>query len=213
MKSTTSTTSDLLQETISGVASLVEQGAQLTLDLLNGLTNTASASIGRPSGSALTSMLKAPSRHSCCKIPPPCWLPRSAGHVVSHVCAGSSASTWISVTNCGMGKRVITFDDAGKGLVTFSPISLTLGPLESGDVKATFTPPATASDCEDGEQTVIVWVHGCKEHYFRWTLKNVRRGVTCSCHEICIEDCPDYLHHWYDHFYCARPCASQGRKG
>jgi hypothetical protein len=21
-----------------------------------------------------------------------------------------------------------------------------------------------------------------------------------------VEDCPDLLHHWYDHFYCNRPC-------
>jgi len=24
--------------------------------------------------------------------------------------------------------------------------------------------------------------------------------------DIEIEDCPDLIHHWYDHFYCPRPC-------
>jgi len=40
----------------------------------------------------------------------------------------------------------------------------------------------------------------------RWTIKQTSRGGTC-CHEVDIDDGPDYLHHWYDHFYCERPCA------
>jgi hypothetical protein len=222
MRSTTASetirnTSDLWQQAISSTASLAEQSTQLALEFLNSLAGSASSqignlSMGNLSMSNLASMMKMPSMQSCCNIPTPCWMPRSAGHVISHVCAGSPASAWIRVTNCGHTTRTITFDDAAKQLVTFSPVSLTLGPMESGEVKATFTPTTTASDCKDGEQSAIVWIHGCKEYYLRWTIKNVRRGVTCSCHEIHIEDCPDYLHHWYDHFYCPRPCATQGQK-
>ncbi len=51
----------------------------------------------------------------------------------------------------------------------------------------------------------ILWVDGCNQHYLRWT---VIVGSTSfdSCHEVRVDDCPDYRHHWYDHFYCARPC-------
>jgi hypothetical protein len=24
-----------------------------------------------------------------------------------------------------------------------------------------------------------------------------------------VEDCPDLIHHWYDHFYCPRPCIEE----
>ncbi len=203
-------TGELLQQTIGTATSLVEQSAQIAMDFLNALTDSMGKNVP---ASGVTPILKLPKMHSCCKIPPPCWMPREAGHVVSHVCAGSAASIWICVSNCGIEKRTITFDDAGKGVITFDPATLVLGPMEEGEVKATFTPPASAGHCEGGEHNAIVWIHGCKEHYLRWTLKNVKRGVSCSCHEIRIEDCPDYLHHWYDHFYCHRPCTHHGRKG
>ncbi|HZS54995.1 MAG TPA: hypothetical protein VFA65_11370 [Bryobacteraceae bacterium] len=107
-----------------------------------------------------------------------------------------------------MDKRTIAFDDGGKKSVTFQPSTLTLGPLESGCITATLT---AAGEC-DGEQSAIVWVRGCKEHYIRWTVKTLKRGANCACHEISIDDCPDYIHHWYDHFYCPRPCTSQRRQ-
>jgi hypothetical protein len=50
-----------------------------------------------------------------------------------------------------------------------------------------------------------VWIHGCVEHAVRWTVRVAGRGGD-SCNELDIDDCPDYVHHWYDHFYCARPC-------
>jgi hypothetical protein len=31
----------------------------------------------------------------------------------------------------------------------------------------------------------------------------------CADTEVEIEDCPDLIHHWYDHFYCERPCPSR----
>ena len=27
--------------------------------------------------------------------------------------------------------------------------------------------------------------------------------------ELTVEDCPDLVHHWYDHFYCPRPCPNR----
>jgi hypothetical protein len=63
--------------------------------------------------------------------------------------------------------------------------------------------PADAATGQEYE--VLLWVRGCQNHYLRWTLKVANRGASC-CHEVEVEDCPDLIHHWYDHFYCERPC-------
>jgi hypothetical protein len=54
----------------------------------------------------------------------------------------------------------------------------------------------------------IIWVDGCKLHYLIWHVSVGTVGFD-SCHEVEVDDCPDYVHHWYDHFYCARPCFNQ----
>jgi hypothetical protein len=208
---TSTTTSDtiknagnLLQQTITTWTNLLEQSASLSVELLNSITSNTK-------GFDFSSM-KMPMPASCgCKIPPPCWMPQSAGCVVSRVCSGTPAVLCIRVTNCGSTERTISFDDAGKHLVTFQPSALTLGPMETGTVSATLA--SSSSPCESGEQTALVWIRGCKEHYVRWTVQTVKRAGAGCCHEICVEDCLDFIHHWYDHFYCARPCPSQKRAG
>ena len=52
---------------------------------------------------------------------------------------------------------------------------------------------------------VLLWVVGCNTHYLRWIVEPAD-GISSSCHEVEIDDCPDFVHHWYDHFYCDRPC-------
>jgi len=65
-------------------------------------------------------------------------------------------------------------------------------------------PEGTAS----GERfDALVWVDGCRQHFLRWVVSVGGAGIDTS-HEIAIADCPDYRHHWYDHFYCPRPCPS-----
>jgi len=200
---------NLLHQTITTWTNLVEQSASLSVQLLNSI---ASQTQGFDfSGMKMPiPMQMAP---SCgCKIPPPCWMPQSAGRVVSHVCPGTPAVLCIRVTNCGPTERTITFDDAGKKLVTFQPATLTLGPMETGMVSATLA-GSSATPCEGEEQTALVWIRGCKEHYIRWTVQGVKRAAAECSHEICVEDCPDFIHHWYDHFYCARPCQAPKRAG
>jgi hypothetical protein len=212
---------DLMQQTITTFASLIEQSTSLSLEWLNSLTSNTQgfdfSSIKIPTMMPTTSSCGCKSCGSkstsgCgCKIPPPCWMPQSAGCVVSRVCAGTSAALSIRVENCGPDERTITFDDAGKNLVTFQPASLTLGPMETGTVTATLA--SSSSSGEGGEHSVLVWIHGCKEYYIRWTVQTAKRASSVCSHEICIEDCPDFIHHWYDHFYCARPCPPQERAG
>lgn len=87
--------------------------------------------------------------------------------------------------------------------VTIEPPNLALGPMERDFVTASVPVPTDAISGQEGE--VLLWVHGCQNHYLRWTVKVASRGASC-CHEVGVEDCPDLVHHWYDHFYCERPC-------
>lgn len=140
-----------------------------------------------------------------CDIPPPCWMPRELGEVRSHVCAGGTATLRVRVTNCGASPRKVAVEakPASAG-VTIDPSSLALGPLERGVVVASLAIPAKAGLGE--EQEALIWVRGCRDHVLRWTVRVASRGGDC-CHEIEVEDCPDLIHHWYDHFYCERPCS------
>lgn len=151
-------------------------------------------------------------RSGCCTIPPPCWMPQPLGECTSHVSKCKTACIRFRITNCDRVQRDIRVDAPGSNAakVTLSPPSLSLGPMERGTVTACVAIP---DDAKDGDQTeILLWVHGCKEYYFRWTVSVGTLG-TDSCHEIEVCDCPDYLHHWYDHFYCPRPCPRDRTQG
>jgi hypothetical protein len=139
----------------------------------------------------------------CCEIPPPCWMPRELCRVVSHGCAGAKAQLRLRITNGGLGTRTITVEATGAsaGMVTIDSPSLVLGTFEQGTVTASVTIPDQGASAVD----VLLWVHGCKDYVVRWCI-DVSDGGCSSLHEVDVEDCPDYIHHWYDHFYCARPC-------
>jgi len=142
-------------------------------------------------------------RRSCCDIPPACWAPRSLGEVRSFVCAGATASVRIRVTNCQlrMSSTEVSFADPAQGKV--EPPSATLGPMERKSFTASIAVPSDAAKGREIE--TLLWVRGCNAYYLRWIVE-VRENASQSCHEIEVEDCLDYVHHWYDHFYCDRPC-------
>ena len=184
--------------TQSAVADSIRDGARIGAGLLQALAD--SRLVG-DIGSRL-------SRKCSCDIPPPCWMPRSLGEVKSFVCAGGTAVLRLRITNCGADGenfRVEVTNNPKKD-VTIAPAALALGSMERGVVTLTLSSKAAASKGEERE--LLVWVRGCHDHYTRWTV-TVGRGAD-SCHELDVEDCPDYLHHWYDHFYCPRPCPNSG---
>jgi hypothetical protein len=115
------------------------------------------------------------------------------------------------ITNCSMATRTITISTTTTvtGL-SFSVTDLTLGPMERGVVEVSYTIPATAHQGEATE--ILLWIQGCKLHFLRWTVK-----VTSACADTTVEvnvsDCPDLVHHWYDHFYCPRPCLQDRPRG
>jgi hypothetical protein len=198
------TVSDSIQDITASLSSLMEHAVSTGTELLQ---------ILRASGSDLTSKvapalkgLNLPRSRCGCDIPPPCWMPKELPEVCSHVCLGASATLRLRITNGGMAARTISVQaDSGASV---NPASLQLGPMQRGSITVTFTVPATA--CDNDRTEILIWVNGCNRFYLRWTVRVSRRGCD-SCHEVDVEDCPDYIHHWYDHFYCPRPCPTQLR--
>jgi hypothetical protein len=123
--------------------------------------------------------------------------------VTSHVCAGGTATLRIEITNCGAVPRTYKAEvGGGPSGVTVSPAALVLGPMERGAIVVSAAVPA---DAGSDYRHQYLWVRGCYDHYARWTVRVTARGADC-CHELEVEDCPDLIHHWYDHFYCQHPC-------
>lgn len=146
---------------------------------------------------------------STCSIPPPCWLPQSLGDRTSHVSRCSTVCLELELDNCGLEGRRVKVAAKGDQNVTVSPNELDLGPLERGRVKVCVHVPDDAKTGSRKEVTVVV--AGCKVHYLRWTISVGTFGLSTD-HRVRVEDCPDYVHHWYDHFYCARPCGGRSAK-
>jgi hypothetical protein len=134
-----------------------------------------------------------------CEIPRPCWADQPLGSVCSEACPGATATLRFCITNCGNTPRTYTVD----GAPTSTPATLTLGPQERGYVVVSATLPPDAS-CGTAKE-YLVWVRGCKRHFLRWEVVASRQEC-CECAEVHVEDCPDLIHHWYDHFYCDRHC-------
>jgi len=215
------TTTRPLAETANMIGDLIEQSARFYLDLLSSLSGSGLVAtidqmqdqmrrqMQQMTPGQLMGLMRrmAPQMRTggCgCDIPPPCWAPQPIGEVLSHSCPGATATIRLRVTNCGATQRAITVEAAGKTPgVKIDPPNLSLGPMERGVVAVSVSLPADAAQCQD--QEVLLWVRGCQQHYLRWTVRVSSRGGSC-CHEVDVEDCPDLVHHWYDHFYCERQC-------
>ncbi len=151
-----------------------------------------------------------PGSSACgCDIPAPCWMPRELGVVRSHGCPGTTARVRLNITNCGLGRRTVRVSVAGKGSeqVKVSPEAVDLGTYERDSATATLT----FTDQMTEPLELLVWVRGCRDHVLRWRLEASDDGCA-SLHEVDVEDCPDLVHHWYDHFYCERPCSHRDLK-
>ncbi len=197
-----STMGPSLGEAVMLVRNLFGHSAQIGKEILGALGQSSSKALcdtvqGRTPFGALGGC-------DTCEVPPPCWEPQPLGQVTSFVAPGGQATVRFRVTNCGFVGRTISFD-ANKSVfdVTFSPSSLVLGPLERGVVSASLKMPAEAKP--GAEQELILIVRGCKIYYLRWVIKVADCGVN-MCNEVEVNDCPDMIHHWYDHFYCHRHC-------
>lgn len=139
-----------------------------------------------------------------CVVPPPCWMPKTLGDMVSVACGCDTVRVRIEVTNCDRVARAYSIRADGLDGVKVSPATVVLNPMRRATFEATFKVP---EDVKDGaEFETLIWIDGCHEHVLRWTIIAGRSGLE-STHELKLSDCPDFRHHWYDHFYCDRPCS------
>ena len=179
---------------------LLQAQADYAQELFQAVTGTR-----LPAPEELRSALEQSLPKPVCHVPPPCWMPKPLGEVVSHVNECGRACVRLVITNCDRVPRNVGVRADGLEGVDISPASLQLGPMRRGAVELCLKiPEGTAAGKRiDG----VIWVDGCRQHVLRWTVSVGTTGFD-SAHEIAVQDCPDYRHHWYDHFYCPRPCPS-----
>ncbi len=152
--------------------------------------------------------LKLPKK-DCCKIPDPCWMPLSHGEIQCSLKRGDKGTACLVITNGDFRPHTYQFVATGKNAaaVSFSTTSTIIGPKERIAVTATFTVPNDnkVEDCDCIDYEALIWVQGCHDHYLRWTINEVACSKPC-CHKVIVDDNPDDVLHWYDHFYMPRRC-------
>jgi hypothetical protein len=166
--------------------------------------------------------MKLPKGGGCCDIPEPCWMPKSLGEVTCTLKPGDSGEICLTITNEDFRPHNYTIAAAGEdaGDVTIANPAFSLGPKEriTVAVKVTMpqpsqkpgeTAPPAASCCDCDCLDLLIWVRGCNAFYLRWVVCVGQTSKTC-CHAVCVDDCPDYELHWYDHFHIFRPCPVAG---
>ncbi len=138
-----------------------------------------------------------------CHVPDPCWMPDRLGECQSYIDACSSACIRLVVTNCDRVRHTIQARVEGAPGATVEPTALTLEPMSRGTIEICRKVPEGTERGSSFEN--LIWVEGCRDHVLRWIVSVGPTGLD-SCHEVAVDDCPDYRHHWYDHFYCQRSC-------
>jgi hypothetical protein len=190
-----------LSASLQSLAKLIEQGTQMGVGALESLVESSPQLL-----EDLGKLAAGKTRFTCdsCEIPPPCWMPRPLCDVTSLGRPGDKASLCFLITNCSMATdRVVVFTSSKISGLTFSATQLNLGPMESGEIDVSYLIPAAAVVGQKIE--LLMWVRGCRLYYLRWKIAVSVIGAS-TCYQVDVKDCPDLVHHWYDHFYCPRPC-------
>jgi hypothetical protein len=193
-----------LNATIDSLTKLIEQGAELGAGTLQSLMRTYPRVL-----QGLGKFVSGIHISTCdsCEIPPPCWMPKLLCPVTSLGRPGDKASLCFSITNCSMAIRnVAVFTSTKIAGLTFSAVQLNLGPMEHGEIDVSYLIPITSKVGQKIE--ILMWVRACRLHFLRWKIIVSPIGVS-TCYQVEVEDCPDLIHHWYDHFYCPRPCIEE----
>ncbi len=146
-----------------------------------------------------------------CAIPPPCWEPRPAGRCTLVLPPGCTGTIRVHVANCGWSRRVVRLTAAGRlaAWTKLEPTAQVVDPQSRVTFVARIRVP---EDVKPGETLMgPLLVRGCVDHFVRVEVIVAEEGGRALC-EVAIEDCADSIHHWYDHFYCPRPCRPSTRK-
>jgi hypothetical protein len=179
-------------------AALLEVPARMAAALAGGIGQTTSAGCGcSPAGGKFFA--------SGCEIPPPCWEPRHAGTCRLQLTPGGTGTLRIRVDNCEWSRRVLMITAVGKiaGWLKFEPTTLVVDPQSCETFLVTVRVPDHVKPGQRIAGPVVV--RGCNDHYVRLEI-TVDECAGHACCDVCIRDCADHIHHWYDHFYCPRPC-------
>ncbi len=170
-------------------------------------------------GGALSALLQAPiqvatalagavgkqQRLGGCEIPPPCWEPRLVATCTLELAPSSTGLIRIHVSNCGWTRQVASVTALGRlaGSLTMQPTALSIDPQDRARFVVTVHPP---KGLKPGQSlSGVVLMRGCKDYAIRVEIKISDCPGTTTC-DVSIDDCPDHVHHWYEHFYCPRPC-------
>jgi hypothetical protein len=140
-----------------------------------------------------------------CQIPPPCWEPRPAGSCHLILVAGGSALIRVTVNNCGWQSQVVQITAGGMlaAWLTFEPTTLVLPPQSSATFRVTVHAPQQVPNGFAVSGPLLI--RGCRDHGARVRI-TIADCAGPNCCDLVIDDCADHVHHWYDHFYCPRPC-------
>lgn len=143
-----------------------------------------------------------------CEIPPPCWEPRRAGVCRMVLTPGGTGTVRLQVTNCGWDRHIVALRASGTlaSWITLSPTTVVIGPQDRATMLASIHVP---DRMKPGlRATGLLLVRGCRDHVVRLEVA-IAECADCAGCTVPIDDCADYLHHWYDHFYCYRPCRNR----
>ena len=196
--------------TFHALAKLIEQSAHLGVGALESLIGSypqVLQGLGKLASAGIPLSIC-----NSCEIPPPCWMPKPLCDVISLGRPGDKASLCFVITNCSMSVRKVTaFTSTKTSVLSFSATEVDLGPMERGEIDVSYRIPAGSPVGKRIE--LLMWVRGCRLHFLRWKI--VVGGIGANtCYEVDVKDCPDLIHHWYDNFYCQRPCLEdRGTRG
>jgi hypothetical protein len=145
-----------------------------------------------------------------CEIPPPCWEPRFAGACHVDLVPGSAATVRVHVTNCGWQRQVVGITATGRlaAIVKLEPTTLIVDVQSQATFRVIVRLPDQLPPGEVLSGALLV--RGCLDHFARITVR-AADCVSLGCCDLHMQDCPDHVHHWYDHFYCPRPCRNLSR--
>jgi hypothetical protein len=172
-------------------------------------------------GEAIAALLNAPvqlatalaggvtgGRSPGCEIPPPCWEPRPAGHCRLELPPGGTGTVLVDVSNCDWTRRIVHITAVGAiaAWLKFDPTTLVIDPQGTGTFRVVVRVPDTVKPGQRLSGPVLI--RGCMDHFVKLdvVVADCAAGGCCRAH---VNDCPDHIHHWYDHFYCYRPCRNK----
>ncbi len=140
-----------------------------------------------------------------CAIPTPCWEPKHAGDCVMRLAAGQKATVRLHIMNGGWTRQVVAVTALGRlaGWLSFSPTALMLDPQEQATIIVSIKVPEGISIGQRLSGPVLI--RGCRDHFVGLDITVDECNAT-NCCDVAINDYADHVHHWYDHFYCPRPC-------